>query len=128
MKLLFLIPVFISSALFAQETPVNLKQKLTKVIVEAGCGRCCFKAKGMKKCSLAVKIDGKVYHVEGKNLKDFGKPKAKHGLCRTIRQAEVSGEIVNNNFLAYDFKLLPAMKGEMPLLEENPSPPIEEKM
>lgn len=127
MKTLLFLLLFVTSGLFAQEE-AKLKNKISKVIVEAGCGRCCFKSKGMKKCSLAVKIDGQVYHVQGKDLHDFGKPKLKHGLCREIRQAEVSGEIVNNNFMAYDFKLLPVIKEEMPLKEEGQSPPIENKM
>ena len=128
MKKLLFIMFFISSGLFAQETTVKLKDKISKAIVEAGCGKCCFKSKGTKKCVLAVKIDGKIYNVEGKDLKDFGKPTAKHGLCRMIRNAEVSGEIENDKFLAYDFKLLPMEKSEMPLKEEDQSPPIENKM
>lgn len=117
-----------SFSVFSQEASEKMKNKISKVIVEAGCGRCCFKSKGMKKCALSVKIDGQVYNVEGRDIKDFGKPRAKHGLCRAIRKAEVSGEIVNNNFMAYDFKLLPLDKSEMPLIEENQSPPIENKM
>lgn len=128
-KVFFLVSslLILSQGSYAQEKS-TLGKKLIKVIVEAGCGRCCFKSKGTKKCSLSVRINGQVYHVQGKDLHDFGKPKKKHGLCRMIRHAEVSGEIVNNNFMAYDFVLLPLLKKELPLKEEGQSPPIENKM
>lgn len=128
MKNIFFAFFLISSGIFAQEGATVLNEKISKAVVEAGCGKCCFKTKGMKKCHLAVRIEGKVYPVEGKTLKDFGPPKLKHGLCRDMRKAEVSGEIINNHFLAYDFKLLPFEKSEMPLIQEGEAPPIENKM
>ncbi len=128
MRLFFLIPLFIAFSVFSQEKSGKEKNKLSNIIVEAACGKCCFKSKGMKKCGLAVKIDGKVYPVEGKKLEDFGNPISKNGLCRTVRKAEVSGEIVNNNFLAYDFKILPQIKEEVPLIKEDQPPPIEDKL
>lgn len=128
MKNFLFLTFFISSGLFAQQNSPALGDKISNFIVETGCGKCCFKSSGMKKCALAVKIDGKIYPVDGKKLNDFGKPKLKHGLCRKIRKAEVSGEIVNNRFLAFDFKVLPVDKSEMQMMEEGQQPAIENKM
>jgi hypothetical protein len=79
-------------------------------IVEASCGECNF---GMKVpgCVLAVRIDGKAYLVDGApSLNSYGDAHAEHGMCNTIRKAEVTGEIKNGRFVAQHFKLLPVAK------------------
>lgn len=77
--------------------------------VEASCGMCQF---GMKAddCSLAVRIDGKSYFVDGTSIDQHGDAHAKDGFCAAIRKAEVQGEIVNNRFKVTYFKLLPLKK------------------
>jgi hypothetical protein len=75
-------------------------------IVEAGCAMCIFKMKDVKKCELAVKIDGKPYLVEGATLMDHGDAHKEDGLCKTVRNAEVKGRIENGKFLPIKFKLL----------------------
>ncbi|MFC4213506.1 DUF6370 family protein [Pedobacter lithocola] len=82
---------------------------ISKQIVEIACGECQFKMKG-KDCELAVKIDGKPYFVDGKNIDDFGDAHGEHGFCNAISTAEVTGEIVNNRFKAKEIKLLPTIK------------------
>lgn len=76
-------------------------------IVEASCGQCQFGMKSKSGCDLAVRIDGKSYFVEGTKLDDHGDAHAEDGFCSAIRKAEVSGEIVNDKYVATSFKLLP---------------------
>jgi hypothetical protein len=82
---------------------------ITKQTVDIACGECQFKMKG-KDCELAVKIDGKPYFVDGKNIDDFGDAHGEHGFCNAVSKAEVTGEIVNNRFKATSIKLLPVKK------------------
>ena len=84
--------------------PDSTKKILT---VEASCGECQFKMEG-KGCSLAIRIDGKSYFVDGTGLDDHGDAHAKDGFCQAIRKADVQGELVNNRFKVSYFKLLKA--------------------
>jgi len=81
-------------------------QKLENKVVEASCGQCNFGMKGGG-CSLAVKIDGTPYFVDGTTIHDHGDAHAADGFCAAIRQAEVTGQVVDNRFKATSFKLLP---------------------
>ena len=90
----------------AQTAP---KKEIIKQTVEIACGECQFKMKG-KDCDLAVRIDGKPYFVDGKNIDDFGDAHGEHGFCNAINKAEVTGEIINNRFIAKEIKLLPNKK------------------
>ena len=87
----------------------NKKVVLKKQVVEASCGQCQFKMAG-KSCDLAVRIDGKTYFVDGTSIDSHGNAHAADGFCAAIRKAEVSGSIVNDRFIATDFKLLPETK------------------
>lgn len=81
------------------------------IVVEAGCGQCLLGLKGEKKsCDLAVRIDGKSYFVDGFKMDDLGDAHADDGMCKVVRQAEVTGEIVNGRFVASSFKLLQVEK------------------
>jgi hypothetical protein len=87
------------------QTPAK-KNELKKQVVEIACGECQFKMKG-KSCDLAIRIDGKPYFVDGKNIDDFGDAHdEKHGFCNAISKAEVTGKIVKNRFQATDIKLI----------------------
>ena len=61
-------------------------------------------------CELAVRIDGKVYVVDGIGINDHGNAHANEGFCNAIRKAEVKGKIVNNKFRPSYFKLVPLAK------------------
>ncbi len=99
---------FLSSASFAQNTTVQKKEVNPSFqVVESSCGQCQFGLQG-KGCSLAVRIDGKAYFVDGTNMDKHGDAHAKDGMCNAIRKAEVGGEIKNDRFVASSFKLLPA--------------------
>ncbi|MDN3585827.1 DUF6370 family protein [Pedobacter aquatilis] len=90
----------------AQSPP---KKVITKQTVDIACGECQFKMKG-KDCDLAVKIDGKPYFVDGKNIDDFGDAHGEHGFCNAVSKAEITGEIVGNRFKATSITLLPLKK------------------
>ena len=108
MKNLFFALVVTVFALSAA-TQTAPKKEIIKQTVEIACGECQFKMKG-KDCDLAVRIDGKPYFVDGKNIDDFGDAHGEHGFCNAINKAEVTGEIVNNRFKAKEIKLLPNKK------------------
>jgi len=82
-------------------------QETKPQIVEASCGQCNFGMKG-NGCTLAVRIDGKAYFVDGTSIDKHGDAHADDGFCSAIRKAEITGEIVGDRFKATSFKLLPA--------------------
>lgn len=75
-------------------------------VVEASCGECKFGMAG-KGCQLAVRIGGKAYFVDGTAIDKHGDAHSSTGFCNAIRKAEVTGNIVDNRFVAKSFKLLP---------------------
>ncbi len=91
-----------------RSVPDSAKKVMT---VEASCGTCNLglKAKG---CSLAVRIDGKAYFVDGTTIDDHGDAHADDGFCEVVRKAEVQGELIANRFKVTYFKLLPLKKAE----------------
>ena len=94
-------------------TTTSLPDSTKKIqVVEASCGMCQFGVK-TKECSLAIRIDGKVYLVDGTTIDEHGDAHAKDGFCEAIRKAEVQGEIVNNRFKATYFKLVNPVKKAM---------------
>ena len=90
---------------FAQAQEANHEAASKTMVVKATCGMCNFDMEGG--CQLAVKIDGEHYFVDGTTLKSHGDPHSEHGMCNTVREAEVSGEIVDGRFKAETFVLLP---------------------
>jgi len=68
--------------------------------VQAGCGSCTYAIEGVKSCELAVKVDGKAYLVSGASVDAH-----EAGLCIAEKQAEVSGKVEGDKFVATSFKL-----------------------
>ncbi len=89
-----------------RSVPDSAKKVMT---VEASCGTCNLglKAKG---CSLAVRIEGKAYFVDGTTIDDHGDAHGEDGFCEVIRKAEVQGELVADRLKVTYFKLLPLKK------------------
>ena len=81
------------------------------VTVEASCGQCNFGLEGSG-CSLAIRVDGEAYYVDGSSIDDHGDTHAHDGMCMTIRQAKVSGEVEDGRFQATYFELLPMKEDE----------------
>ena len=61
--------------------------------VDAACGVCIYKMKGVSGCPLAVKIDGKTYLVEGAEWPN-------HDYCDRNCRAVVTGRIEGDKFIA----------------------------
>ncbi|WP_231492175.1 DUF6370 family protein [Pedobacter sp. Leaf170] len=108
--------LFISAISLNANTQTSPKKVITKQVVDIACGECQFKmlaspqgGKG-KSCDLAIRIDGKPYFVDGKNIDDFGDAHGEHGFCNAVSKAEVSGEIVKNRFKAKEITILPIKK------------------
>ena len=80
-------------------------------LVEASCGQCQFGMKGTG-CSLAVRIDGQAYFVDGSSIDEHGDAHGDDGMCNCIRQARVSGEIKDGRFVATSFTVLPQESDE----------------
>lgn len=109
--LLFSLSVFFATVLFAQakESKTSTPDSSKKVQeVEASCGQCKFGLKGAG-CTLAVRLDGKAYFVEGTEIDSHGDAHSDDGFCNAIRKAKVQGEVVDKKFKATYFQLLPAV-------------------
>jgi hypothetical protein len=78
-------------------------------ILDVACGQCKLglKADG---CTLAVRVNGKAYFVDGTSIDEHGDAHGKDGFCNAIRKAEVQGEIVGDRVVVTYFKLLPQKK------------------
>ncbi|MBT8196806.1 MAG: hypothetical protein KJO64_10270 [Bacteroidia bacterium] len=99
---------FASYSVHAQtEETVSTEETVkTMQVVEASCGTCNFGLEGSG-CSLAVKIDGKAYPVDGVDFHALGDAHAEHGLCNATRVAEINGEIKDGVYMASSFNLMP---------------------
>ncbi len=106
--ILFTILSLVISTAFSQQSANNISivDSTKKIIkVHMACGQCQFHMAG-KGCSLAVKIKGKTYFVEGAVIDDFGDAHAADGFCETIRKGEAQGKVVNGKFVATYMKIL----------------------
>jgi hypothetical protein len=115
MKLFFLLlPCVFLACVVNGQLDVNKPDPNKKIdTMKAACGQCMFGMTGGD-CALAVKINGKVYFVEGTNIDDYGDAHAKDGFCKKVRIAEVQGEIIENKFKATYFKLIDRPKTNFP--------------
>lgn len=103
--------IFSVASAFSQEKQLPAKPDPAKkiLLVEASCGQCQFKMSG-KGCSLAIRLDGKAYFVDGTDINSHGDAHANDGFCESIRKAEVQGELKADRFQVSWFKLLPTEK------------------
>lgn len=103
--------IFSVLSAFSQEKQLPAKPNPAKkiLLVEASCGQCQFKMSG-KGCSLAIRMDGRTYFVDGTDIHSHGDAHAKDGFCESIRKAEVQGEVKADRFQVSWFKLLPPVK------------------
>lgn len=111
-KAVIILLVSVSTTVFAQtDSTVTIEN----IGASAGCLKCVFHTS--HKCALGVKIDDKIYRVEGSSLKEHGKPRAKHGLCKEERDVNITGKVELDKFFAYDFKLVPLKADQLPKIE-----------
>ena len=105
----FTLFIFLSCFAFAQQKePTKSEPDSTKklYVVDVACGQCQFHMKG-KGCSLAVRMEGKSYFVDGTDIDSQGDAHADDGFCNKVRKAKVQGEVVNGRFKSTYFQLLP---------------------
>ncbi|PQJ77106.1 DUF6370 family protein [Polaribacter glomeratus] len=97
--------IFFLSILFVAVSCGNKNE--IKQVAEISCGQCKFELDSENGCSLAVRLDGKAYFVEGFKIDDFGDAHDEHtGFCEVIRKGEVVGKIENNKFVASSINLV----------------------
>lgn len=96
-----------ATAMGQSKQPAVDKPDASKKIdtVEASCGLCKFDMKA-NSCTLAVRINGKTYFVDGTDIDSHGDAHAKDGFCEAIRKAAVQGEVVDNRYKVTYFKLV----------------------
>lgn len=87
------------------DTPAGVSTQASS-IVDAACGQCKFGLAGGG-CELAVRVDGNAYFVTGPSIFDLGNPHAEDGMCLVVRRAQVTGEVVDDRYVASSFELLP---------------------
>lgn len=95
-------------AVFAQQParPISVPDSTKKIqVVETACGQCQFGLKE-KGCTLAVRINGQAYFVDGTTIDEHGDAHAEDGFCNAVRKAEVQGILIKGRFKATYFKLL----------------------
>jgi len=86
---------------------IACKEDAKKQIVEVSCGQCQFGMTSEKGCTLAVRMDGKDYFVDGADIDDFGDAHDEEsGFCFAVRKAEVVGEVVDDRFKVSSMTLL----------------------
>ena len=80
--------------------------KLTEpTLVEASCGQCNFGLEGGG-CDLAVKIGDKSYYVDGTSIDEHGDAHSHDGFCEVVKNAKVTGEVVDGRFAVNTFEIV----------------------
>ena len=92
-------------ALFIGCQHTSKAQPSKTLLVEAACGQCQFDQPGSG-CDLAVRIDERVYFVDGSGIDDHGDAHGADGFCNAVRHAQVTGSIEGDRFVASSFVLL----------------------
>jgi hypothetical protein len=81
--------------------------KEVQQVAEISCGQCKFGMEEPMGCDLAIRLDNKVYFVEGAGIDDFGDAHDKiTGFCSVIRKANVLGAIEKETFVASSITLI----------------------
>lgn len=96
-----------SFAVNAQQPGSSLKFDDKKKVYEvvAGCGSCKF-GMNVPSCPLAIKLDGKLYLVDGAKIDDFGDAHADDGFCNATKKAKVQGDTSSSFFKVTYFELV----------------------
>ena len=111
-------PIFSACGSCPEDSKVIVSKKtnaLVTTIPESGsiegfvissCGMCNFGYKKSRGCNLAIKIEDKIYPVEGTKIHDHGDPHSEEGFCNAVRIAYISGKIKKNKFYSNSFTLI----------------------
>lgn len=104
-QVLLAVAFLLGTGHFAQAQ--NKTKEIKDKTVEASCAQCKFKVKEPQGCDLSIRLNGKVYFVDGTNLDAHGDAHEEDGFCNAIRQAKVSGTITGNRIAVTRFELKP---------------------
>jgi uncharacterized protein YciI len=80
---------------------------LKSAVIETACGQCQFDLDG-DGCDLAVRIGEHAWFVDGTSIDEHGDAHAEDGFCNAVRQARVSGHVVDGRFQVTAFEMVPA--------------------
>lgn len=107
MKSTLLLLLTLSSASVFSQASIAIKDSTKAMkVVDVACGTCKLGLAGSD-CILAARIGKIAYFVEGTSIDDHGDAHGSEGFCKSIRSAEVQGEVVDDKFKVSYFKLLP---------------------
>jgi len=87
------------------DAAVTSVQEFDALHVEVGCGQCLFDMEG-NGCDLAFRLGEQRWFADGVDLASLGDPHAEQGWCNAVRQAVVSGRVVDGRFVASKFELV----------------------
>ena len=85
-------------------TSVSSNDEIQGFVI-ASCNKCNLGKSTDKKCSMGIRVNDKVYAVEGISFNKKENHK-QDGICNALRVAYVSGKIKGNKFQANDFALI----------------------
>ncbi len=103
----FIVILALTAFMAVSATAQTKSRELKNKTVEASCAQCQFKLKEPRGCDLSIRLDGKVYFVDGTNLDAHGDAHEEDGFCNAIRQAKVSGTIQGDRIRVTRFELKP---------------------
>ena len=107
-SMLFALAMFSGCSADSEVDPGEATVVANDVVVEAACGQCQFGMSG-EGCDLAVRIRGQSYCVDGTTIDDHGDAHADDGFCNCVREARVTGSVIDDRFKAESFELLPVL-------------------
>ena len=96
--------LFCSKSLAQEYLPYKNSLKIN-MIVDSSCGKCQFGDKTIKECMLAVKINSEYYYINDANSGIFDSKAKDNELCKVVKKAHITGELVDESFYLYTFKL-----------------------
>ena len=96
--------LFFSKSLSQEYRPYKNSLKVN-MIVDSSCGKCQFGDKTIKECMLAVKINSEYYYINDAGSEIFDSKTKNNELCNVIKKAHITGELADDLFYLYTFKL-----------------------
>ena len=100
-----IINILFFSKFLAQEYRPYKNSMKVNMIVDSSCGKCQFGDKTNKECMLAVKINSENYYNNDADSRIFDSKAKDNELCKVIKKAHITGELADESFYLYTFKL-----------------------
>lgn len=87
-------------------------------VIEVACGTCQLNMEGSG-CEAAVRIDGKTYFMDGAPAELAETEHDADGICMCVREAKVTGKVVDGRFKAEKFELQPQKTADTPANDQD---------